>query len=216
MQEGGRLRAGVVPSAQDGLLHRREGVPSQTMPQADPDQVFGAASQSAPNSRIEHLFREHNDTLLRFLRTRLHSEADAREAAQEAYVRLLQLDNPEQLSFLRAYLFKIAANVATDLIRRRAMQGQAQQEGFADAAMPATQERALEARQDLALIEVALAELPPRCREAFVLSRQEEWSTARIAAHLDVSDRMIRLYLARALEHIEAALAGSQPWRTAR
>lgn len=170
------------------------------------DQVFEAEPGGAANSRIESLFREHNDTLLRFLRARLHSEADAREAAQEAYVRLLQLDDPGQLSFLRAYLFRIAANVATDLLRRRAVQSRAQQDSLFFDSEPATQERALAAREQLAAVEVALSELPPRCREAFLLSRREGWASARIAAHLGVTDRMVRLYLVRALEHLEAAL----------
>ncbi len=178
------------------------------MTQARADQVFGGETGEAEaNSRIEDLFREHNDTLLRFLRARLHSEADAREAAQEAYVRLLQLDDPGQLSFLRAYLFRIAANVATDLLRRRSLQTRAHDEiGFFDADAPATQERGLQARQQLAAVEAALSELPPKCREAFLLSRREGWGSARIAAHLGVSDRMVRLYLVRALEHLERAL----------
>lgn len=177
------------------------------MAKAETDQVFQNEPGGEANSRIESLFREHNDTLLRFLRARLHSEADAREAAQEAYVRLLQLDDPGQLSFLRAYLFRIAANVATDLLRRRAVQNRVQQDGlFFESDAPATQERGLQARQQLAAVEVALSELPPRCREAFLLSRREGWASGRIAAHLGVSDRMVRLYLVRALEHLEAAL----------
>lgn len=177
------------------------------MAEAHADQVFEGEPGGAANSRIESLFREHNDTLLRFLRARLHSEADAREAAQEAYVRLLQLDDPGQLSFLRAYLFRIAANVATDLLRRRAVQSRVQQDSlFFEHDEPATQERALAAREQLAAVELALSELPPRCREAFLLSRREGWASARIAAHLGVSDRMVRLYLVRALEHLEAAL----------
>ena len=178
------------------------------MGEAQTDEGFEREPGAAANSRIESLFREHNDTLLRFLRARLHSEADAREAAQEAYVRLLQLDHPGQLSFLRAYLFRIAANVATDLLRRRTVQSRAQQDtiGFFENDAPATQERALQAREQLAAVEVALSELPPRCREAFLLSRREGWASGRIAAHLGVSDRMVRLYLVRALEHLEAAI----------
>jgi len=174
---------------------------------AIPEEAFEGEPVAAANSRIESLFREHNDTLLRFLRARLHSEADAREAAQEAYVRLLQLDDTGQLSFLRAYLFRIAANVATDLLRRRTVQNRAQADSlFFETEAPATQERAMLARQQLAAVEVALSELPARCREAFLLSRREGWGSGRIAAHLGVSDRMVRLYLVRALEHLEAAI----------
>ena len=154
------------------------------------------------------LFREHNETLVRFLRGRLPRDMDAREAAQEAYVRLLQLDEPAQPSFLRAYLFKVAANVATDLLRRRVMRqhGDMAEVGSRDQTAPATQERALQAREQLDLVEKALQELPPRCREAFRLSREDGCSSAEIASSLGVSDRMVRQYLVRALEHIQLRL----------
>ena len=158
---------------------------------------------------VERLFREHNDALLRFLRARLRSDADAREAAQEAYVRLLQLDQSNQPSFLRAYLFRIAANVATDMLRRKSLQARvaASEEDAPAPMVGATQEQALSARQQLRLVQEALNELPPRCREAFLLRRQDELATIQIAERLGVSDRMIRLYLARAIEHVQQALA---------
>lgn len=158
------------------------------------------------DSRVEQLFRDHNVALISFLKSRLHSEADAREAAQEAYVRLLQLDQPHQPSFLRAYLFKVASNVATDLMRRRAVRNGGHESDLYEPAVQPTQERALVARQQLQAAELALRELPPNCREAFVLSRQEEWRTARIAVHLGVSERMVRMYLVRALEHIQHSI----------
>ena len=170
-----------------------------------------APPQESVASRVELLFREHNETLVRFLRGRLPQDVDAREAAQEAYVRLLQLDQPTQPSFLRAYLFKVAANVATDLLRRRATrkQGDMTEAGLHGQEAPATQETALQAREQLDLVARALLELPPRCREAFRLSREEELGSGEIAARLGVSDRMVRQYLARALEHIQLRLHGA-------
>lgn len=159
----------------------------------------GDQRKRAEASRVEVLFREHNDALLRYLRGRLRSDADAHEAAQEAYVRLLQLDEPDQPSFLRGYLFKVAANVATDMIRRRLVRS-TRLEWSEE--LPATQEAALMAREHLDLIERALAKLPPRCREAFRLSRHEGLKTVEIARRLGVTDRMVRLYLIDALECI--------------
>ena len=63
---------------------------------------------------IERLFREHNEALVRFLRGRVGSHSEALEVAQEAYVRLLSLDQPGAVSYLRAFLFKTAANIAID------------------------------------------------------------------------------------------------------
>src|SRR5258706_5836114 len=68
---------------------------------------------------VASLFEEHNRALISFLTLRLHSPQDAKEVAQEAYVRLLELDRTGAVSFLRAYLFKIASNLAVDRIRRQ-------------------------------------------------------------------------------------------------
>ena len=160
--------------------------------------------------RIDNLFRDHNDTLVRFLRARLHSDADAREAAQEAYVRVLQLDQPDQPSFLRAYLFKVASNVATDMLRQRIVRNTSGEVTVPQPSVPAFQERGLSAKQQLAAAQKALNELPPRCREAFLLSRQDGFPTADIALRLKVSDRMVRNYLTRAVEHLRSALGGEK------
>lgn len=66
----------------------------------DPPQDGGDAA-SGHAAEVAALFREHNRTLVNFLLARLKSEHDAREVAQEAYVRLLQLDRPGGVSFLR-------------------------------------------------------------------------------------------------------------------
>src|SRR6185437_6352258 len=62
---------------------------------------------------VERLFREHNEALLRFLRARVGSQNEALEVAQEAYVRLLSLDQPGAVSYLRAFLFGTAATAVT-------------------------------------------------------------------------------------------------------
>ena len=47
----------------------------------------------------------------------LNSLSDAQELAQDAYLRLLTLKSPEHIDSLRAYLFRIATNLATDRLR---------------------------------------------------------------------------------------------------
>src|ERR1700681_2102096 len=78
----------------------------------------GGASTSR-NELVSALFRANNRALIGFLMTHLTTESEAREVAQEAYVKLLQLDQPEAISFLRTYLFRIAGNLAIDRMRRR-------------------------------------------------------------------------------------------------
>ena len=52
-------------------------------------------------------FREHNRMLVGYLRSRLGSEQEAKEVAEDAYVRVLQLHQPGAPGLLRAYLFKL-------------------------------------------------------------------------------------------------------------
>src|SRR5262249_36574170 len=123
--------------------------------------------------RVASLFAAHNEALLRFLICRLRSAHEAREVAQEAYVRLLQLDTPDGVGYLRAYLFKTAANLATDRLRSTARRARVEQLEFFDQAeaFEPSPETSVSAQQELATILTILDELPPRCRYAFVMHR---------------------------------------------
>src|SRR6202042_1479460 len=91
-----------------------------SVPPPNPQQVADPVpdSEESRASVVERLFREHNEALIRFLRGRVGSHNEALEVAQEAYVRLLSLDQPGAVSYLRAFLFKTAANIAVDRLRR--------------------------------------------------------------------------------------------------
>ncbi|TNE65397.1 MAG: RNA polymerase sigma factor [Alphaproteobacteria bacterium] len=181
-----------------------------------PDAVAGgdvpAGDAAGRQEAVESLFREHNRALLAFLRARLATEQEARDVAQEAYVKLLQLDRPQEISFLRAYLYKIAANLAIDHQRKQRTQDRIVAESaLFDFAYAATQHRALEGREALDIIKKAIAELPPACRQAFILSRAKGWSSTQIGEHLNTTDRTARNYIVRALEHIQLRLSQHEP-----
>lgn len=166
----------------------------------------GAAVCADP-AHIERLFREHNAALLRFVAARLGSEQEAKEVAQEAYVRLLRLDHPEAISYLRAFLFKTAANLALDRVRARGRRPPLQ--SLDDSALPMfdlTPDREIEGQERLASVQLALSELPEKCRQALLMHRLQGLTRAEIGARLGVGERMVRLYLARALEHLRTRL----------
>ena len=160
-----------------------------------------SAGSSPHAQRIGEIFREHNQSLLRFLSGRLPSEQDAREVAQEAYVKLLQLDKPEGVSFLKAFLFKTAANLAIDRARRKRTVAE-RAHYFFELELQSSPESTLSEAQDLALTIEALAELPERCRTAFLLNRLDGLTSTEIARHLGITDRAVRNYLVRALLHL--------------
>jgi RNA polymerase sigma factor (sigma-70 family) len=154
------------------------------------------------NSALSRLFVAHNKELLSFLMTRL-GEAEAREVAQEAYARLLRLDQPETLSFLRAYLFKTAANLSIDRLRHRQTLRvtQAQVELLHELQSTPDPEELTSREQEARLAAGYLLELPAACRRAFLLYRVYEYSLAEVAAEMGVSERMIRYHIAQAMDH---------------
>jgi RNA polymerase sigma factor (sigma-70 family) len=155
---------------------------------------------------VERIFREHNESLIRFLRARLPSTQDAKEVAQEAYVRLLQLDQPEAIGFLRAYLFKTATHIATDRLRHRQIVRQNEANHAFDNVQIASPMEKIAAQQDLDIVNAALDELSPKCREVFLLRRLGNLKTEEVAERTGVSGRMVRLYVAHALVHCHRSL----------
>jgi len=168
----------------------------------------GPAADSEPdheNSRaevVERLFREHNEALLRFLRGRVGSHNEAREVAQEAYVRLLSLDQPGAVSYLRAFLFKTAANIAIDRRRRdQNFDRVAGRQLFAELTENRTPERQLSGEQTLRDLGILIEGMPAKCRESFVLNQIQGLDAGTIATQLGITDSMVRKYVVRALLH---------------
>jgi RNA polymerase sigma factor (sigma-70 family) len=157
-------------------------------------------SAGARSEMVRRLFQEHNRTLIGFLIARLHSEAEAQDVAQEAYVRLLQLEQGSAVSFLRAHLFTIAGNLAIDRLRQRQVRERnSPQDFFEELLTRPGPDRTAIAQEELAIIKAALRELPEKCRRAFMLHVFAGHSVQEIAVQMSLTDRMIRHYVARAM-----------------
>lgn len=161
--------------------------------------------------RISRLFSEHNESLIQFLATRLRSMQEAKEVAQEAYVRLLSLEDSGAVSFLRAFLFKTAANLAVDRLRSRNRQRQALDAGLCDELREApTPDREAASAQEMEIVRRLVGELPPKCRRAFLLHRVHGAEFAEIAQEMGLSERMVRHYVLRAVLYCRAGLDAAQ------
>jgi RNA polymerase sigma-70 factor (ECF subfamily) len=174
-------------------------------------------SQSARAEEISQLFRDHNRALVLFLASRLKDLQAAREVAQEAYVRVLQLETPGAVSFLRSYLFKVAANLAIDRLRQQQSRARLDPvddlEDFLDEATP---ERAVIAREELRFLGAVIGELPAKYQEAFQRHRVDDESFEDIARGMHLKERMVRRYVANALVYLRLRREGvsaAEAWR---
>ncbi len=172
-------------------------------PSTPSDLQFGETQKQ----RITRLFREHNGPLVRFLKNRLHSHEEAMEVAQEAYVQLLGLDHPETVVFMRGYLYRTAANLASNRVKQRIQRRRNDEQLIYETEDQRSPERLCETDRDIALVMQALYELPASCREAFRLVRVGGMTSEQVGKKLDMHPRQVRRYVARALAHCLAVVS---------
>lgn len=148
-------------------------------------------------------FQQHEQDLQRFLKSRVACDATAADLTQETFLRLSLLPDLGAIENFRSYVFRIAANLAIDHLRKSKREAEVFTQGeLRDVASPMPNvDRALQARQTLGQIETALNELSPKCRHALLCNRLEGQSHAVIAKHLGVSESMVAKYIAQALRH---------------
>jgi RNA polymerase sigma factor (sigma-70 family) len=183
-------------------------------PTEQADSGTAARDDASRAEVVARLFREHNDALVSLLALRLRSLHDAKEVAQEAYVRLLQLDRSDgAISLLRSYLFRIASNLAVDRLRHQNVRWHAsaavKAELFDTLRPRDTVERALLATEELDRVRQALTELPLPCQRAFWMHRAQGATVAEIASELHVTERMVRHHLSRALVYCQLRIGGA-------
>lgn len=179
---------------------------------ASRDEVDARSDSTA--SAVSQLFRDHNRMLVGYLTSRLRSEQEAKEVAQEAYVRLLQLQDPGTPSLLRAYLFKTATNLAIDRLRHRRVQHQAEEQPELFENLTATgielddPAKQLIEREQTARLLGYLQELPIKCQQVFNLHRVEGVPQHEVAVRVGVSERMVRRYVTYAMVYCRLRLDG--------
>lgn len=141
--------------------------------------------------------------LLRFLGRKLGDAHDAADVAQEAYARVLDRNANGAIAQPRAFLFRAALNLCTDLHRSRRAAPTLPLDATADAVMceAPLQDELLYRRQQLMRLERALHELPSACRRAFLMRQVDGMSHNEIARNLGISTDMVNKHLTRALRH---------------
>ncbi|WP_233352573.1 RNA polymerase sigma factor [Glycocaulis alkaliphilus] len=153
-------------------------------------------------------YRKHEKDLLRFLRRRLGSAAAAEDIAHDLYLKLYRMPETEPPRDGRSYLFRMAANLATDHMRVEKRRSEIRAEmghTLRTSEMVVTPERAALARAELAFLEAEASRLPARCRRIFYLSRYEGWSHVRIAEALGVGLTTVHKDLKLAMSTLLAA-----------
>ena len=169
-----------------------------------------AAPPASDHNRwfVEHV-RAHEAPLKAYLRGVFPAVRDVDDVVQESYLRICRARAAHPIASARAFLFRVARNVALDIIRRvrrspiDSVEDLAAVRVFEEGPDAAA---AAERREKAWLLGEALASLPERNREIIMLRKFKEIPQKEVAAHFGLSEEAVEHHVARGLKRCEAYL----------
>lgn len=157
---------------------------------------------------LASLYARWRVPLLRLLQRRTGSRDLAEDATHDVFVRLAASGRALAPAEEAPYLATSARNAATDQWRRAdaevvSMEAAAQElRALPDQAQREPQQIA-EQRQRIARLNDAVAELPERQRQAFLLNRIDGLTHEEVAEAMGISARMVAKHLSRAMAYCQ-------------
>jgi len=170
------------------------------------------ARKAAPpqaSSAITAVFLECNTFLKKFLAGFLRSRQDIEDVAQETYLRAYMAEQRETIEQPKAFLFRIARNLALTRLSKKSRQitdyiEEAGATVVIETAAGTDQE--LEAQQCLDLYCEAVAVLPEKCRQVFLFRKVHGLSHKDIGERMGLSISSVEKYLRQGILICQAHL----------
>lgn len=167
------------------------------MSQEHNDTVIKEKLNTDPDLAIEWLFRAYFPYLCTTIYQFIPNGPIAEDLAQDVFFDLWRRRKQIEITgSLKAYLRKAAINKALNKIRDLKKQGES---ALPPATNPSTP-RPLEAEELAQQIDLAIDQLPERCRLVFLLSRYEDLTYKEIAQKLDISEKTVENQIVKALK----------------
>lgn len=144
----------------------------------------------------------HEPALRGYLRSHFPS-IDTDDVVQDSYLKLIRSGAAGRIASTKAYLFSIARNTALTLFKRGRLFSPTPVNELPPSLVlvdGTAAEEAARTRERFELMAVALAELPPRCRDVMRFAVLHGLSNAEIASRLGLSENTVRVHLARGIK----------------
>jgi RNA polymerase sigma-70 factor (ECF subfamily) len=159
--------------------------------------------QKTWDGRVGDAYRVHHDSLLNFLTRQLANRQEAEDVVQDTYLKFCSIRDIDGIEDTKAFLFRVAKNLAIDLRRRQAVRQVAGEELRFDAVDYGTPEMLLDSKQHLMKLQAAIDRLPDRCRTVFILHRYHGKSHHEIAQALGITTHAVEKHMMRALKRCQ-------------
>ena len=141
----------------------------------------------------------------------LNSREDADEIVKDTFLTIWEKrDELEITDQLKPLLYTIIRNKSINHIRKKRPDFVEMDEPFDFASQDQKPHEKMEARETEEIVHRLIDELPPRCRQIFILSRREFLSNKEIAAIMELSEKTIENQITIAIRAIKSGLHKSQ------
>lgn len=154
------------------------------------------------------LYRATISPLRRYLARLLGNTTEAQDVAHDAYMRVYPSVENKTAEKPEALLYVTARRLAINRLKRRSISPLAPEGAALETTAsgnPGVAQQVM-ARQELAMLERAIAELPEGCRAVLLLRKVELLSHREIADRLGIAVSTVEKQHARALRLLRAAL----------
>ncbi|WP_455821272.1 sigma-70 family RNA polymerase sigma factor [Pseudomonas cerasi] len=163
-------------------------------------------------SDIHQLYLHHHRWLRGLLRKRLGDFCDAADLAHDVFIQLLLKPRSfDSYEGAKAYLSVMAHGMCVDLWRRKELEkAWLNTLQHHSGAVAISTEHHVLILETLYQVDAMLRSLPEKVRCAFIMSQLQGMTYAQIALALQVSERMVKKYMAQAMLHcmlLEAELS---------
>lgn len=165
---------------------------------------------ASARSFVERLYASHHAEIYAYLARMLRDDELAADLTQETFVKAFRaFDSLEDHNRARAWLYQIAGRTALDELRRRKIIRFVPWTGETRGSASSAEDQVLRMRLS-ADLERALLRIPPRQRQALLLSELHDLTGLELADALGVSHVAARALLTRGRESLRQALAAER------
>ncbi len=182
--------------------------------------TYNNKSDKAPSTTLHQPHKDNIASLFVSLRStlaravsRLVPPKEVEDIVQETYVRVCQVETPDQIQFPRSFMLRTAQNLALDHLKRAETRLNVSLDDELDLELAGYTTRADEtfdrvaAKQEFGFFCEAVRQLPLQCRKAFVLKKVYGYSQKEIALSLDISENTVEKHIATGIKRCAQFMA---------
>lgn len=166
-----------------------------------------ATNTQPDNQAFAQYYAEYRNVIRAYIAYRIPRRYEAEDLAQDVFVRLLECGRLINRETVSSFLFTIASNLVTDVVRRHYRHEEVMTEwGRCSASSANTTEQETDAHELSSIYRMQILQLSPQRRKVYELVDCENWPIDKVAAHMNLSLRTVGNHLYTARNEIRARL----------